>query len=221
MFCCETQISKTKCLEICKTNNPATSGGYNTPPFGAELESRACPGVHTRDVSCCWIRRCRQYTETLFLLFLMMTTIFMMPRNVWGEQYYQYTDKEGTIVITDKPPPEEDIKSDTKNSNSFQDSAPEDRLHWGRDNALIDKQNKGENRQRKTFGNVDAGKYEVKVKKIGSNLYQDISTRVIIKTIACVEPAGGDESLLDWSGSIGELYFKKTSKSCMVKKVYK
>jgi hypothetical protein len=23
--------------------------GYNTPPLGAELGSRACPGVHTRD----------------------------------------------------------------------------------------------------------------------------------------------------------------------------
>jgi hypothetical protein len=170
---------------------------------------------------CCWIHRCWKYAEILFLLFLMMTTIFMMPRIVWGEQYYQYTDKEGTIVITDKPPPEEDIKSVTKNSNSFQDSTPEDRLHWGRDNALIDNKNKGENRQRKIVGNIDAGKYEVKVKKIGSNLYQDISTRIIIKTIVCVEPAGGDESLLDWSGSTGELYFKKTSKSCMVKKVYK
>ncbi|MBN1366213.1 MAG: formate dehydrogenase accessory protein FdhE [Syntrophaceae bacterium] len=51
---CETQISKTKCIEICKSNNPAISGGYNTPPFGAELGSspdsnRNCPGVHTRD----------------------------------------------------------------------------------------------------------------------------------------------------------------------------
>jgi hypothetical protein len=48
---CETQISKTKCIEICKSNNPAISGGYNTPPLVAELGSRACPGVHTRDLS--------------------------------------------------------------------------------------------------------------------------------------------------------------------------
>jgi len=27
---CETQISKTKCIEICKSNNPASSGGCNT-----------------------------------------------------------------------------------------------------------------------------------------------------------------------------------------------
>ena len=46
---CETQISKKTCIEICKSNNPAISGGYNTPPLGAELGSRACPGVHTRD----------------------------------------------------------------------------------------------------------------------------------------------------------------------------
>ncbi len=30
LFICETQISKTKCIEICKSNNTAESGGYNT-----------------------------------------------------------------------------------------------------------------------------------------------------------------------------------------------
>lgn len=170
--------------------------------------------------NCCWIHRAWKYAEIFLLLLLMMTTLLVMPRNVRGEQIYKYTDKDGTIVITDKPPPppQKDIKSDTKNSNSFQDSTPEERLHWGRDNALVDKQNK---RQRKTVETIDAGRHEVKIKKVGSNLYQDISTRIIIKTIACVEPAGGDESVLDWSGSYGELYFKNTNKSCMVKKVYK
>jgi anti-sigma28 factor (negative regulator of flagellin synthesis) len=154
----------------------------------------------------------------------MMTTLSLMPRNVWGEEIYRYTDKDGTIIITDKPPPEEDIKSDTKNSNSFQDSTSNERLHWGRDKALIDEQNKGESIQRKKVEadkGIEAGRYEVKVKKIGSNLYQDISTRIIIKTSACDESAGGDESLLDWSGAYGELFFKNTNKSCMVKKVYK
>jgi hypothetical protein len=160
------------------------------------------------------------------LLFLMMTTLSLMPRNVWGDEIYRYTDKDGTIVITDRPPPspQEDIKSDIKNRNSFQDSTSNERLHLGRDNALNDEQNKGENIQRKKVkagSGIEAGRYEVKVKKIGSNLYQDISTRIIIKTDACVEPAGGDESLLDWSGAYGELYFKKTNKTCMVKKVYK
>ena len=61
MFYCETQISKTnnleghyRCIEISKSNNPAISGGYNTPSLGAELGSRACPGVHTRDLSLMW-----------------------------------------------------------------------------------------------------------------------------------------------------------------------
>jgi hypothetical protein len=156
----------------------------------------------------------------------MMTTLFVMPLNVWGDEIYRYTDKDGTIVITDKPPPppQEEIKSDTKNSNSFQDSTPEERLHWGRDKALNDEQNQGESRQRKKVkvdSGIEAGRYEVKIKKIGSNLYQDISTRIIIKTRACIEPAGGDESVLDWSGTYGEIFFKNTNKSCMVKKVYK
>ena len=171
-----------------------------------------------------WILKCLKYSEIFILLFLMMTTLSLMPRNVWGEEIYKYTDKDGTIVITDKPPPEEDIKSDTKNSNSFQDSTSNERLHWGRDKALIDEQNKGESIQRKKVEadkGIEAGRYEVKVKKIGSNLYQDISTRIIIKTSACDESAGGDESLLDWSGAYGELFFKNTNKSCMVKKVYK
>jgi hypothetical protein len=176
--------------------------------------------------SCALILRCLKYSEIFILLFLMMTALSLMPRNVWGDEIYRYTDKEGTIVITDRPPPppQEDINSDTKNSNSFQDSTSNERLHWGRNNALNDEQNQGENRQRKKVkagSGIDAGRYEVKIKKIGSNLYQDISARIIIKTRACVEPAGGDESLLDWTGSYGELFFKNTNKSCMVKKVYK
>ena len=69
---CETQISEAKCIEICKSNNPAQRGvmrskfqkrsalkhadriilhkhGYKTPQLAAELVSRACPGVYTRD----------------------------------------------------------------------------------------------------------------------------------------------------------------------------
>ena len=177
--------------------------------------------------SCSLIPRCLKYSEKVILLFLMITTLSLMSRDVRGEEIYRYTDKDGTIVITDKPPsppPQEDIKSDIKNRNSFQDSTSNERLHLGRDNALNDEQNKGENIQRKKVkagSGIEAGRYEVKVKKIGSNLYQDISTRIIIKTSACVEPAGGDESLLDWTGSSGELYFKKTNKICIIKNVYK
>jgi len=170
------------------------------------------------------ILRYLKFSEIVILLFLMMTTLFLMPRHVWGEEIYRYTDKDGTIVITDRPPPEEDSNSDTKNSNSFQDSTSNERLHWGRNNALIDEHNQGKSGQRKkvkTGSGIEAGRYEVKIKKIGSNLYQDIFTRIIIKTLACVESAGGDESLLDWTGSYGELFFKNTNKSCIVKKVYK
>ena len=170
----------------------------------------------------------------------MITTLPLMPRNVWGEGIYTYKDKSGTIIITDISPPEKDIPSPpkditskTRTSNSYQDSisaktsksyqdlTPEERLHWGMYNALKDKKNKGKNRQHKSVGSIDAGRYEMKIKKIGSNLYQDISTRIIIRTLACDEPAGGDESVLDWSGAYGELFFKNTNKSCMIKKVYK
>jgi hypothetical protein len=108
-----------------------------------------------------------------------------------------------------------------RKKRSYHDLTPEERLHWGRDNALNNKHNKGKNKQSKKSEGIDAGRYEMKIKKIGSNLYQDISTRIIVRTLACAEPAGGDESLLNWSGSAGELYFKNTNQSCIVKNVYK
>jgi hypothetical protein len=160
--------------------------------------------------------------QIVMLLFLMMTTLSMMPSNVWGEKIYTHIDKDGTMVITNKPP-QEKINSNTKKRNSYQDSTSEERLNWGRDNALIDEQ-KDKNGQRKTVkdgGYIDAGRYKVIIKKIGKNLYQDIYTRIIIKTRACVELADMDESLLDWSGVSGELFFKNTNKSCLVKQVYK
>ena len=170
-----------------------------------------------------WILRYLKLSEIVMLLFLMITTLSMMSGNVWGEEIYTSTDKDGTIAITNKPP-QENINANTQKSNSYQDSTSDERLHWGRDNALIDERKKGKNRQRKTVkdsGGIDAGRYKVIIKKIGSNLYQDIYTRIIIKTRACVELADMDESLLDWSGVSGELFFKKTNKSCIVEKVYK
>jgi hypothetical protein len=161
--------------------------------------------------------------QIVMLLFLLMTTLSMMPGNVWGEEIYRYIDKDGTIVITNTPP-QENINSNTRKSDTYQDSTSEERLHWGRDNAIIDEQKKGKYGQRKTVkdgGGIDAGRYKVKIKKIGSNLYQDVYTHMIIKTKACTGLAGKDESLLDWSGVYGELYFKNTNKSCIVEKVYK
>jgi len=157
------------------------------------------------------------------LLFLLMTTSSVMPGNVWGDEIYTYIDKDGTLVISNTPPPE-DIMSNPQNTNSYKDSTSDERLRWGRDNALIDEQNKGKKEQRKKVNDgrgIDAGKYNVKIKKIGDNLYQDFATNIIIKTSNCVELAGRDGSLLDWSGVSGELYFKNTNKSCIVIKVYK
>jgi len=161
--------------------------------------------------------------KIVIFLFLMMTSLSMMPGNVWGDEIYTYTDKDGNIFVTNTPP-QENIKSNPQKSDSYQDSTSEERLHWGRDNALSAEQWKGKKGQRKIAkdgGGIDAGRYKVKIKKIGSNLYQDIYTRIIIKTQDCVELAGRDESVLDWSGVSGELYFKNTNKSCIVKKVYK
>jgi hypothetical protein len=203
-----------------------------------------------------WILRNFKFSEIVMLLFLMMTTFSMMSGNVWGEEIYTYTDKEGTLFITNIYP-EQNINFNTRNGNlyqdatavykdgtiaitniayqekinfntrnsssSYQDSTLEKRLHWGRDNALIDEQ-KARYGQRKIVKNItgmDAGRYEVNIKKIASNLYQDFDTRIIIKTRACIELAGIDGSLLDWSGISGELFFKNTNKTCMVKKVYK
>ena len=67
------------------------------------------------------ILRCLKFSEIVILLFLMMTTLFLMPRNVWGDEIYRYTDKDGTIVITNKPP-QENIDFNTWNSNLYQDS---------------------------------------------------------------------------------------------------
>jgi hypothetical protein len=55
-FHCETQISKTNTLKgtigelkfVSRTI--PHSGGYDTPQLAAELGSRACPGVYTRDI---------------------------------------------------------------------------------------------------------------------------------------------------------------------------
>jgi hypothetical protein len=181
------------------------------------------------------------------LLFLVMTTLSMMPGNVWGDEIYTYDDKDGTTVITNiypgeniifktwsrnsnqdsEPPEETTINFHTRQSNSYQDANAEDRLHWGRDSALIDEldeRNKGDNRQRKRVKDgkgIETGIYRLTIKKIASNLYKDIFTHIIIKTGDCFELADIDEALLDWSTVPGELRFKNAKKSCVVKKVYK
>jgi hypothetical protein len=202
-----------------------------------------------------WNFKCWKFSAIILLLCLIMITLAMIPWNVWGDELYSYTDKEGTMVISNMVPqeninfntwssnsrpdstftdkdntiieakisPPENIKSNTRGSNSFLDSTSEERLHWGRDNALIDekKDRYGKRKRTKADGNLTAGKYEVNIKKIASNLYQDLSTLIIIKTRDCIELAGSDGSSLDWSGVSGELFFEDTNKTCTVKKVYK
>jgi hypothetical protein len=198
-----------------------------------------------------WILRYLRYSALVKIVFLMMTMLYLMSRNVWGEEIFTHKDKQGIIIITNIPPPEKNIPSPQKDitsktkksqssidltpvktsnlhrnltparkSKSYYDLPPEERLHWGRDNALNDKHNKGKNGQGKKYESVDTGRYKVKIKKIGINLYQDISTRIIIRTHACAEPAGGEELLLNWSGSSGKIYFKNAGKSCIVENIY-
>jgi hypothetical protein len=190
-----------------------------------------------------WILRHLKLSEIVMLLFLMMTTFSVMPGYVWGDEIYAYTDKNGTMVISntqpqedinlttdldenlrqDATPPPENISYNTRRINSYQDSTSDERLHWGRDSALIDVQKRryGKSQTVKDSSSMDSGRYDVNIKKIASNLYQDISTRMIIKTLACVELAGTDGSSLHWSGTSGELFFQNTNKTCMVRKVYK
>jgi hypothetical protein len=201
-----------------------------------------------------WIRRNFKFSEIFILLFLVMTTLFMIPWNVWGDEIYAYRDKDDTIVLTNiypqenvnfntwnrnlyqdstptdkdgnmvrtNKPPQAKISPTTRSSNSYHYATSEERLHWGRDNALIgvQKLRYGQRKTVKDGNGMDAGRYEVNIKKIASNLYQDISTRIIIKTRSCVELAGRDGSSLDWSGVSGELFFINTNKTCIVKKVY-
>ncbi|MBN1415557.1 MAG: hypothetical protein JW973_10690 [Bacteroidales bacterium] len=56
LFIRETQISKTQCIEICKLNNPAEGGGFNTPQL--------CCGISFQSLLWCFI-------PVIVLLFLL------------------------------------------------------------------------------------------------------------------------------------------------------
>src|SRR5450759_4707222 len=111
-----------------------------------------------------WILRNLKLSEIVMLLFLMMTTLFIMPWNVWGDEIYTYRDKEGTIVITNIYP-QENIDFNTWKSNTYQDLTPKGRLHRGRNNALIDVQKRryGQRKTVKDGGGIDAGIYKIKI----------------------------------------------------------
>src|SRR4030042_2110915 len=153
--------------------------------------------------------------KIVILLFLLMTTLSMMSGNVWGEEIYTHTDKDGTLVVTNIPPEETTINFNTRQSNSYQDSNSEERLHWGRDNALTDEEderNKGKNRKRKAVKDgrgIESGVYRLTIKKIASNLYQDIFTRMIIKTNACFELEDINKPFLNWYDVQEKVIIKK------------
>jgi len=180
------------------------------------------------------------------LLILVISTLPMLPEKVCGNEIYTYIAEDGSMVITNLHPEENVIFKtwngnqekepalrqkpfdfNTRNRKSYQNSTSEDRLSWGRDNALIDARDeryKGDIKKRKAIKDgkgIEAGIYKLTIKKIANNLYQDIFTRIIIKTRDCLESAQYDEATLDWSDVGGELIFKSADNSCIVKKVYK
>lgn len=67
--------------------------------------------------------------------------------------------------------------------------------------------------------------YKVYVKRLDSNLYQDLSSRVIIKTSLCLELALGEDAILIWNGvnhfACGKLIFLDSNTVCQVDGVYK
>jgi len=52
-FIRETQISKPQCIEICKSNNPAGGGGFNTPQPRLP-DGQVCCGISFSRVSGLW-----------------------------------------------------------------------------------------------------------------------------------------------------------------------
>lgn len=75
--------------------------------------------------------------------------------------------------------------------------------------------------------NSDAARYDVRVKRVGNNMYKDINSGALIKTSLCLELALGDEAILIWDcarGSevygCGKLIFIDSGTSCQVDAVY-
>lgn len=61
-------------------------------------------------------------------------------------------------------------------------------------------------------------RYNVNVKRIERNLYQDTSSKVIIETRLCLELAIGDDAILQWEGRYGDnwLLFVSSGQKCDV-----
>lgn len=67
----------------------------------------------------------------------------------------------------------------------------------------------------------DAGRYKVTVTSIGNDLFKEVFSGLIIKTMACPEPAVMDDAILEWYGATGELLFLNYGMKCMVTGVYR
>lgn len=75
--------------------------------------------------------------------------------------------------------------------------------------------------------NSDAARYDVRVKRVGNNMYKDLNSGVLIKTSLCLELALGDEAILIWDCALGseiygcgKLIFLDSGTSCQVDAVY-
>jgi hypothetical protein len=74
---------------------------------------------------------------------------------------------------------------------------------------------------------ADAAKYDVRVKRVGNNMYKDLNSGVLIKTSLCLELALGDPAILIWDCPLGsemygcgKLIFLDSGSSCQVDAVY-
>jgi len=153
-------------------------------------------------------------------IFIIVSTLlfFSFSTSIQCATLYRCVDANGSILMTDNIPTDPNYKC--KIVDSYTDPTPEERSQQQRKN-----QGRGTIPQKsypeKNIGLVPPSRVKVTVKRIGSNLYEDIFTHIVIKTAACVELALMDDALLDAPGGIGELYFLNTGMSCMVVKVYR
>jgi hypothetical protein len=77
------------------------------------------------------------------------------------------------------------------------------------------------------FSNSEAATYNVRVKRLGSNMYRDLNSTALIKTSLCLELSLGDEAVLIWDCAFGskvfgcgKLIFLDSGTSCQVDAVY-